>query len=155
MSDSVMSDQELRALVYLLVRQRPSYAKKWDEEGTFAHVARLRDRGLSRETITDRAFKTAWDKTAETPGRMANAPKFDVTPTEDSTPRPAKREDECRKHPGQWPGSCGPCATEKFQAFHDEQPETPRVTVEQAKAEARAAIEATRLARKANAEVSA
>jgi hypothetical protein len=139
MADSTMTDEELRALTFLVIRQRPAHSKPWEEAGTYAHIARLRDRGLNREAITDRAFKTAWDKTAETPGRMANPPKYPVDAPVDNTFRPPKIENECDKHPGQWRGSCGPCAVGRIPAFHDDwQPEP--MTTKQAIQAARAAI---------------
>lgn len=60
------TDQQLRAIAFLAIASRPHGARVWDEAGTFANLAKVRDRSLGSITIA--AIQAAEDRNADTPG---------------------------------------------------------------------------------------
>lgn len=88
------TDDHLRAIAYLAADMRPAGAPRWDREGIYACIARLRDRGYGLPEIANRTIKHAQDPTAKTPGVVNTAPLYEPA-AETRTPFPPKREEQC------------------------------------------------------------
>lgn len=61
-----LTDQQLRALTYLVLAARPIGARHWDEGGVYANLAKVRERDLG--TVVIAAIQAAEDRNAATPG---------------------------------------------------------------------------------------
>jgi hypothetical protein len=61
-----VTDQELRAVAFVVARCRPHGARQWDEAGIYAKIAEVRDRSLGSIIIA--AVQAAEDRAALTPG---------------------------------------------------------------------------------------
>jgi hypothetical protein len=83
-----LTDQDIRALVHLAVACRPKGAPRWDEQGIFASIAKVRQLHLADVALA--VIRAADDAGAKTPGVIANtsAPNWQ----ERSAPRPAPIE---------------------------------------------------------------
>lgn len=60
------SDQDLRAITHLALACRPHGAPRWDADGIYANLAKVRDRSVGSITIA--AVQAAEDRNAVTPG---------------------------------------------------------------------------------------
>lgn len=60
------TDQQLRAIAYLVKDCRPHGARVWHEDGIYANLAKVRDRSLGSIVIA--AIQAAEDRNAATPG---------------------------------------------------------------------------------------
>lgn len=84
------TDQQLRAIAYLVAACRPHGCKQWDEAGIYANLAKVRDRSLASITIA--AIQAAEDRNAATPGVIAapgphwRAPEAAPTPRQTEDP---------------------------------------------------------------------
>jgi len=83
-----LTDQDIRALVHLAVQCRPHGAPRWDEQGIFTSIAKVRTMQLADVALA--VIRAANDANAKTPGVIANtsAPNW----KERSAPRPAPIE---------------------------------------------------------------
>lgn len=61
-----VTDQELRAIAFIVARCRPPGASRWDEAGIFANLAQRRD--VSLIELTRAALNAAEDPNVHTPG---------------------------------------------------------------------------------------
>ena len=61
-----VTDQEIRALTFLAKACRPTGAARWDEAGTVAAIAKVRDRQLA--TVAMAVIRAAADRDVESPG---------------------------------------------------------------------------------------
>ena len=61
-----VTDQQLRALTYLALACRPVGAPRWDEAGTYANIAKVRDRSLPMLIIA--VINAAADRKLASPG---------------------------------------------------------------------------------------
>lgn len=65
-----LTDQDIRALVHLAIRCRPSGSPRWDDAGTFAAIAKVRHLALADVSLS--VIRAADDAKAQTPGVIAN-----------------------------------------------------------------------------------
>ena len=71
-------------------------------------------------------------------------PALAAVPGATSTSRGLPHADQsCPKHPGEWPGRCGPCRAEQLERCGDPLPFTPTADVASGVAAARRALERT------------
>ncbi|WP_374457732.1 hypothetical protein [Nocardioides sp.] len=105
------TQRDAQALTYLATRLREDTpgCGKWDQNGTYAVLAELRGQSLSE--VVHRVVGHALDPEARTPGsiRRPFIPKRD---TEPARRQPAKAGEDCKRHPGEYVGSCRACAVE-------------------------------------------
>ena len=65
------TDQQLRAIAFLVAACRPYGCKPWDESGIYSNLAKVRDRSLPALVIA--AVQAAEDRNAATPGVIPSA----------------------------------------------------------------------------------
>lgn len=89
----------------------------WDPAGTYAVIAELVGQNLA-ETV-HRVIGHALDPEARTPGaiRRPFVPKRDDGPT--GRVKPAKAGEDCKRHPGEYVGSCRACLVDVLSTEHD------------------------------------
>lgn len=107
-----LTDQDARALTYLAGRLRAETpgAGRWDDAGTHSVIAGLIGQNLA--VTIERVVRHAADKDAKTPGAI-NRPFV----PEGATPAaryPAKADDSCASHPGEWAHTCRACAADRL-----------------------------------------
>lgn len=102
-----LTDQDIRALVYLAGRCRPHGAPQWDDAGTFSAIAKVRQLHLADVALS--VIRAADDANAKTPGVIANtsAPNWQERGTRPRQLEPFDRgtfcavcqepEDRCRR----------------------------------------------------------
>ena len=117
------TEQDARALTYLTrrLREETHGAREWDEAGIYAIVKRFVGHNLP--LTVERVTRHASDPEAKTPGALErpflpDAPKA-------QTRYPAKLDDECRTHPGEWADGCRMCAADRL-AGETSRPRNPR-----------------------------
>jgi hypothetical protein len=81
-----LTDKDIRALVHLAVRCRPSGASRWDEAGIFAAIAKVRHMHLSDVALA--VIRAADDDKAKTPGVIANTQAPNWAERNTSRPQP-------------------------------------------------------------------
>lgn len=118
-----MSDAQVQMLAHLACSSRPPGARKWDEPGVVVPIRKLLERGFGIREVIDRVLAHAWDATANTPGTILT-PKSRQPVESNPTPYPVTRAVECRKHPGEDPVLCRPCAIDE--RIGDSTPVPPR-----------------------------
>ena len=62
----MITDQQIRAIAFLAAAARPNGARRWNEAGIVAALAKIRTRSLHEVTIA--TMRAANDRNAETPG---------------------------------------------------------------------------------------
>ena len=100
-----LTDQDIRALTFLAKRVRDetcasnSRARQWDEDGTYANIAKVRHMHLADVTLS--TIRAADDPAAQTPGVIANtqAPNWQERGTRPVEREPYDRHSFC--------GTCG------------------------------------------------
>ena len=106
------NDQDARALTYLAcrIRKETKGAREWDEAGTHAVIAELVGHNLAM--TVERVTRHAADPEAKTPGAIRRP--FVPDPPKSEIRYPAKPDDECRAHPGEWADTCRACAADRL-----------------------------------------
>lgn len=61
-----ITDQQIRALTFLATACRPTGAKRWDTDGTFANIAKVRERQLAEVVLA--TIRAASDRDVDSPG---------------------------------------------------------------------------------------
>ena len=109
---SGLTDQDARALTYLAGRLRAETpgAGRWDDAGTYAVIAGLVGQNLA--VTIERVVRHAADKDAKTPGAIKRP--FVPAAPESGTRYPAKADDSCPLHAGEWAHSCRSCAADRL-----------------------------------------
>lgn len=105
--------RDAQALTYLATRLRDEThgCAKWDQAGTYAVIRELIGQNLA-ETI-HRIVGHALDPEARTPGAIRR-PFVPTRTDEPGRRQPAKAGEDCRLHPGEYVGSCRPCAVDSI-----------------------------------------
>lgn len=114
------NDRDLAALTYLAGRLRTETygCGPWDQRGIEVKVAEFRNQNLA--IVLEQILRHATDPDAKTPGALHR--KFsppmpsDREPTKRGNPR---RDQECPKHPGQWPDNCAGCKLGDLPGYGD------------------------------------
>lgn len=128
MSGHGVTERDLTAIVYLAGRLRAEThgANTWDEAGIVAKVRELLGQNL--EITLERVFRHAADPEAKTPGAIHRG--F-LPPAASERPSAKRgnphRDEECPRHPGQWPDNCASCNTEGFDPQAATSPDVPPV----------------------------
>ena len=119
-----LTDQDARALTYLAGRLRAETpgAGKWDDAGTYSVIAGLIGQNLA--VSIERVVRHAADKDAKTPGAIKRP--FVPPAPESGTRYPAKADDSCRAHPGEWAHNCRACAADRIAGDKTEEPPASR-----------------------------
>lgn len=97
-----VTDQQLRAIAFLAAAARPHGARRWDEHGIVANLAKVRDRSLASLTVA--ALLAAEDRNADSPGVIPTpGPHWrdahgNPTPSRTPTPAAADRCSTCSLH---------------------------------------------------------
>lgn len=132
-----IQDDELRAIHFLAtrIRRATAGAGPWDEHGLMVNLRKVQNRNL--HMTTESVLRHAADPKAKSPGVIVAA-FTPPPPSNEGTPHPPKKADECRLHPGQYASTCATCITEPTRAYHDDE-DPPPMTATQALAAARAA----------------
>lgn len=110
---------DTQALAHLASRLREDAGlSKWDLQGATAIFAELVGQPL--DAAVRRVVGHATDPAARTPAAIRRP--FVPAKTEDEPGRryPAKAGEDCRIHPGEWPGACRACAVSDLD--HPEDP---------------------------------
>lgn len=107
------TEQDLRALAYLAQRLRAEThgAGKWDEAGLWPVLKRLEGHNLA--LTIERVTRHAADPQARTPAAIER-PFVPEAPTSSGHRYPAKPDDECRIHVGEWAETCRMCAADRL-----------------------------------------
>lgn len=110
--------EDAQALTYIAVRLRQETygCAKWDHAGTFSVIRELIGQNYS-ETL-HRVIGHAMDPEARTPGAIRR-PFVPKRPDEPGRRVPAKAGEDCRRHPGEYVGSCRACSVEHLDAPTD------------------------------------
>lgn len=98
-----VTDQEARALAYLAARMRPYGARRWDEPGIIAAIAKVKHLELAEVTLA--VARAADDRDLETPAPIGNMRSSCWR--ERNTNRPAEHKPFVREH------TCGVCGFSK------------------------------------------
>lgn len=116
-----VTEQDARALAHLAMRIRRETpgANTWDEHGTNAVMGKLVGRDLA--TTAERVVIHAADPEAKTPGAVMRP--FKPKREESTTRVPPRREQECRRHPGEWSDACRICSAPKPRDADEPTPE--------------------------------
>lgn len=113
-----VSKGDAQALTWLARRLREDThgCGPWDPAGTYAVIAELVGQNLA-ETV-HRVIGHALDPEARTPGsiRRPFVPKRD---SEGGRRTPAKAGEDCKRHPGEYVGSCRACRVDGLNSEHD------------------------------------
>lgn len=123
MSGHGVTERDLTAIVYLVgrLRQETHGANTWDEIGISAKVRELLGQNL--EITLERVFRHAADPEAKTPGAIHRGflppAASEKAPTKRGNPH---RDEECPRHPGQWPDNCAGCNTDAHPATREDSP---------------------------------
>jgi hypothetical protein len=114
-----VSKGDAQALTWIARRLREDThgCGPWDAAGTYAIIAELVGQNLA-ETV-HRVIGHALDPEARTPGsiRRPFVPKRDE-PTGGRV-KPAKAGEDCKRHPGEYVGSCRACLVDVISTEHD------------------------------------
>lgn len=114
-----VSKGDAQALTWIARRLREDThgCGPWDAAGTYAVIAEHVGQNLA-ETV-HRVIGHALDPEARTPGaiRRPFVPKRDDGPT--GRVKPAKAGEDCRRHPGEYVGSCRACLVDVLSTEHD------------------------------------
>lgn len=118
-----LTDQDARALTYLAGRLRAETpgAGKWDDAGTYSVIAGLVGQDLA--ATIERVVRHAADRDAKTPGAIKRP--FVPPAPESGTRYPAKADESCRAHPGEWAHNCRACAADRIAGDETEEPRRP------------------------------
>ncbi|MCF6376916.1 hypothetical protein L2K70_04810 [Nocardioides KLBMP 9356] len=110
--------RDAQALTYLATRLRDEThgCAKWDQNGTYAVIAELVGQNLAE--TTHRVIGHATDPEARTPGAIRR-PFVPQRAEEPGRRQPAKAGEDCRRHPGEYVGSCRACAVDELSAETD------------------------------------
>lgn len=106
-----MTPDEQNWLTWGAIRHRPHGSTRWQEAGTRAAIAKhCGTWGLAEATV--HVLAHARDPKANTPNVIASRFAPDNEPEIGGHPHPPRREQECRKHPGNWANPCSGCAAD-------------------------------------------
>lgn len=116
-----------QAIAALMSELRPD----WDYPGCLAAVGAVKHKHAADVAMA--AVRLCCTAEAQTPGALKAEQgqhwREKVAPT--THRHPPRREQECRRHPGEWHDACRPCAAERI-ARADEEPNEPTTPAEQA-----------------------
>jgi hypothetical protein len=113
-----VSKGDAQALTWLARRLREDThgCGPWDSAGTYAVITELVGQNLA-ETV-HRVVGHALDPEARTPGAIRR-PFIPKRIEEPGRRQPAKAGEDCKRHPGEYVGSCRPCNVEHLSTEHD------------------------------------
>lgn len=105
-----VTDQQARALAFLAAAARPSGARRWDEPGIVAAIAKVKHLHLADVALA--AMRAADDRTLETPGAIGNPASSCWRERNADRPRASVRS------AGPWCKSCGDTKDEHSAGDH-------------------------------------
>lgn len=111
------SDAQLLTALACRLREETHGCGKWDNAGTYSVIRELIGQNYA-ETL-HRVIGHAMDAEARTPGAIKR-PFVPKRVEEPGRRQPAKAGEDCRLHPGEYVGSCRPCAVDQLE--HPEDP---------------------------------
>lgn len=108
----MITDQQARAIAFLAAAARPQHAKRWDENGIYVFVMKVRHMGLA--DVTAAAMRAAADRTLQTPAAISDTKSsaWRERITQHTTPN--NKFEECRNHVGEIASNCRCCAADKL-----------------------------------------
>lgn len=112
------TQRDAQALVYIATRLRAETrgCGQWDDVGTYSVIRELIGQNLAE--VVHRVIGHAVDPDAKTPGSIRR-PFVPKRTDEPGRRQPAKAGEDCKRHPGEYVGSCRACAVERLDAPTD------------------------------------
>lgn len=113
-----VSKGDVQALTWVATRLREDThgCARWDAQGTYSVISELIGQNLA-ETL-HRVIGHALDPEARTPGAIKR-PFVPKPADEPGRRQPAKAGEDCKRHPGEYVGSCRACAVQHLEAPTD------------------------------------
>lgn len=108
-----VTKDQAQMIANLAAASRPTGASRWDHAGIVAAVAKVKH--LALPDVVTAVMRAAADRTIETPGAIGNMRSSAWTErvTKPTGWRPPKIDEECARHPGEWPDTCRGCAADQ------------------------------------------
>lgn len=106
--------EQAAQLASLAAAMRPHGARRWDEPGIVAAIAKVAHLALSDVAMA--VTRAASDRTADNPGVISATTSIHwrEKAAERAHQTPPRRDEECPHHPGQRVANCGGCNADRL-----------------------------------------